>query len=115
MVRTPSGLFPSGSPARPARPAYREPHRVRPGAVAAGCGAAAAWLLGFGLLGGDLPGYLWWTLLGGVVAWLAAVALVRMGDRGVAVGLSIVTAIGWSIAAAALAVRWATTGNWPMW
>lgn len=113
--RTPSGLFPSGSPARPARPGYREPHPVRPGAVAAGSGAATAWMLAFGLLGRDLAGYLWWTLLAGVVAWLAALALVRMGDRGVAVGISIITAIGWSVASAAAAVRWAVTGDWPMW
>jgi hypothetical protein len=26
-----------------------------------------------------------------------------------------VTALGWTIAAVAVAVRWATTGNWPMW
>lgn len=103
-------------PARmPSRPGYREPHPIHPAAVAAGCGAAAAWMTVFGLLGRDLAGYLWWTLLAGLVAWAAAIALVRVGDRGVAVGISIMTAIGWSIAAAAAAVRWMVTGDWPMW
>lgn len=102
-------------PAAPRRPGYREPHPVRPEAVAAGCVATAAWMAVFGLLGRDLGGYLWWTLLAGLVAWLAAIALVRLGDRGVAVGISIMIAIGWSIASAAAAIRWVTTGDWPMW
>lgn len=102
-------------PAAPRRPGYREPHPVRPEAVAAGCVATAAWMAVFGLLGRDLGGYLWWTLLAGLLAWFAAVVLVRMGDRGVAVGISIMTAIGWSIASVAAAIRWVTTGDWPMW
>ena len=78
-------------------------------------GTAFAWLLLFGLLGRDVPGYAWWTLIGGTLAWLAAAALVRYGDRGVATGVAIVTAGGWSIAAAVVAVRWAQSGNWPLW
>jgi hypothetical protein len=112
MSRTPSGLFPSG---RPTRPSWREPHPVSGGGVAAGGAAAAAWLLLFGLLGRGVPGYAWWTLLAGGLAWLAALALVRAGDRGVATGIAIVTAGGWSIAAAIVAVRWATSGDWPLW
>ncbi|WP_329106129.1 hypothetical protein OG792_00070 [Micromonospora sp. NBC_01699] len=109
--RTPSGLFPSGLPSRPI---YREPHPVRGSALAAGAGSAAAWLLLFGLLGSDLRGYVWWTVLAGVVALTAALLLVRFGDRGAAVGVAMVTAIGWSTAALAVAVRWSTTG-WPLW
>ncbi|WP_244368290.1 hypothetical protein [Micromonospora echinofusca] len=111
-ARTPSGLFPSLAPRRPT---YREPHPVRGAGVAAGGGAAALWLLVFGLLGPGLVGYLWWTLFAGAVAWLVALVLVRVGDRGVATGIAIVTAGGWSIAAAVLATRWATSGNWPLW
>jgi hypothetical protein len=108
---TPSGLFPS----RPARPTYREAHRVRPGAVAAGLGAGALWFLVFGLLGHDVRGFAWWTVVAGGAAWLVALLLARQGDRGVAVGLAVTTALGWSIAATAVAVRWAITGDWPLW
>ncbi|SDY14328.1 hypothetical protein SAMN05444365_101819 [Micromonospora pattaloongensis] len=116
--RVPSGLFPAPPPAYPAapsRPTYREPHPVRPGAIAAGAGGAAAWLLLFGLLGTSLPGYAWWTLFAGALAWLVALALVRFGDRGVAVGVAMVTAVGWGIAATAVALRWAGAGDWPLW
>ncbi|MEO3781006.1 hypothetical protein ABGB16_30255 [Micromonospora sp. B11E3] len=111
-ARTPSGLFPAGPPSRPT---WREPHRVTGTGVAAGGALAAAWLVLFGLLGRDVPGYAWWTILAGGLAWLAALALVRFGDRGVATGIAIVTAGGWSIAAAVVAVRWATSGDWPLW
>jgi hypothetical protein len=110
--RTPSGLFPSGPPQRPT---YREPHPIAGSAVASGAGAAALWLLLFGLLGADLRGYAWWTALAGGLAWLVALALSRLGDRGVAAGIAMVTAVGWGIAATAVAVRWATGGDWPLW
>lgn len=110
--RIPSGLFPAGPPLRPT---YREPHPVTGTGVAAGGGAAAAWLLLFGLLGSDVSTYAWWTVVAGVLAWLAALVLVRAGDRGLATGIAIVTAGGWSIAAAVVAVRWAGAGNWPLW
>jgi predicted lipid-binding transport protein (Tim44 family) len=107
----PSGLFPSGPP----RPTYREPHPVRGGGVAAGLGAGALWMLLFGLLGGGLRAYVWWTVLAGTAAWLVALALARYGDRGAAIGVAIVTGIGLSIAAVAVALRWGTSGDWPMW
>ncbi|MFI7213790.1 hypothetical protein [Micromonospora maritima] len=97
------------------RPSYREPHPVTGGGVAVGAVAAFAWLLLFGLVGRDVPGYAWWTLFAGGIAWAAAAALVRHGDRGVAAGVAIVTAGGWSIAAAVVAVRWAQSGDWPLW
>ncbi|GAA4679295.1 hypothetical protein [Phytohabitans rumicis] len=109
--RTPSGLFPS----RPPRPTYREPHRVRAGGLTAGLGAGVAWLLFIGLLGRDLRGYVWWTVLAGALAWAAAWTLSRQGDRGVAAGVAISTGVGWSVAAAAIAVRWGMTGDWPLW
>lgn len=110
-ARTPSGLFPSGPP----RPTYREPHPVRAGALTAGLGAGAAWLLFLGLLGSDLRGYVWWTLMAGLLAWATAWGLARLGDRGVAAGVAITTGIAWAIAAAVIAVRWGTTGDWPLW
>ncbi|MFG3709144.1 hypothetical protein ACGF7U_31055 [Micromonospora sp. NPDC047670] len=110
--RAPSGLFPAGPPSRPT---YREPHPVTGAGVAAGGGAATLWLLLFGLLGRSVFEYAWWTVLAGGLAWLAALLLVRAGDRGVATGIAIVTAGGWSIAAAIVAARWASSGNWPLW
>lgn len=72
-------------------------------------------MLAFGLLATDLRGYLWWTSLAGLVAWLTALLLVRWGDRGVAAGIAMITAAGWGVAAATVATRWAGTGDWPMW
>ncbi|MEU1757054.1 hypothetical protein ABZ436_30995 [Micromonospora matsumotoense] len=107
-----SGLFPSGPPRRPT---WREPHPVTGAAVASGGALAAAWLVLFGLLGRDVAGYAWWTVLAGALAWLAALALVRYGDRGVGTGVAIVTAGGWSIAFGIVVVRWAVSADWPMW
>ncbi|WP_442933374.1 hypothetical protein [Micromonospora psammae] len=112
LPRIPSGLFPAGPPPRPT---WREPHPVTGGGVAAGAALAAAWLLLFGLLGRDVPGYAWWTVVAVAVAWLAALVLVRHGDRGVGAGVAIVTAGGASIAFAVVVVRWATSADWPMW
>lgn len=111
-VRPPSGLFPAGPPPRPT---WREPYPVSGAGVAIGGVTAVAWLLLFGLLGHDVASYAWWTVLAGVLAWLTAAVLVRYGDRGVATGIGIVTAGGWSIAAAVVAVGWAQSGDWPLW
>lgn len=113
---TPSGLFPAGPvPTGPGRPTYREPHPVRGGALASGLALTAGWLLFIGLLGRQLAGYVWYTAFAGGVAWLVGLALVRYGDRGAAAGVAIATAVGWSVAAVAVAVRWAQTGDWPLW
>lgn len=110
-VRTPSGLFPSGPP----RPSYREPHRVRGGALAAGLAGGIAWHLFLGLLGRDLRGYVWATAVAGAFAWGIAWLLTRQGDRGVAAGVAVATGLAWSVASVAVAVRWALTGDWPLW
>ncbi len=81
----------------------------------AGALGTLAWLVLFGLLGGSLVGYVWWTLLAGVLAWLTALVMVGYGDRGVAAGIAIVTAGGWSIATAAVVTRWMSSGDWPLW
>ncbi len=107
---SPSGLFPAGPP----RPAYREPHPVRPGAVLVGAGAAVLWLVLFGLLGRSAQSYVWLTILASMAAGLAAIALARFGDRGVAVGVAVATSLGLGIAIALVIQRWATTG-WPLW
>jgi hypothetical protein len=107
----PSGLFPSGPP----RPTFREPCPVRGAAVAAGLGAGALWMLVFGLLAGGLRAYAWWTVLAAAVAWLVSLGLARYGDRGVAVGVAISTGLAISVAAVAVATRWADSGDWPMW
>ncbi len=107
----PSGLFPSAR----TRPTYREPHAVRGGAVAAGAGAGAVWLLAFGVVDSSVRGYAYWTLLAGGIGWLVALLLAKIGDRGVAVGVAAATALGWSIAAVVVGVTWLTRGDWPLW
>ena len=88
---------------------------MRGGPVAAGIGGGVAWLLLFGLLGRDLRGYAWWTVVAGLIAWVVSLALARVGDRGAAVGVAIATSLGWGFAATAVAVRWASSGDWPLW
>lgn len=85
------------------------------GALAAGASLTAAWLLFFGLLGRGLVGYVWWTVLAGAVAWAVALVLTRLGDRGVAAGIAMVAGVGWSIAITVVAVRWMSSGDWPLW
>ena len=81
----------------------------------AGIGATVAWFALFGSLARDLFGYAWWTVLAAVTAWAVAAALTLVGDRGVAAGVAATTGCGLSIAAIFVAVRWITTGDWPMW
>lgn len=88
---------------------------MRARGVLAGLAAGACWLVLFALLGRGLAGYVWWTLAAGGAAWLAALALGWHGDRGVATGVAVVTGVGWAVAGGAVAVRWGTTGDWPLW
>lgn len=107
---TPSGLFPSGPP----RPHFREPHPVRSSAVAAGAGAAMLWMLLFGLLARTAGEYAWWSIAAGVVAWLAAFALARFGDRGVAVGVALTSGLGVAVAGCVVFGYW-LGGHWLLW
>jgi len=96
------------------RPTLREPHPVRAGAVLCGALAGAAWLLTFALLSVTLRGYLSWTLLGGGLAWFAALMLSRRGDRGVAVGLAAATGVAWTVATLSVLAEWVRLGVWPV-
>jgi hypothetical protein len=80
------------------------------------CGAVGAgvWLLAFGLQSVTLRGYLSWTGVGGGLAWLAALVLVRSGDRGVAVGIAAAVAVAWSIAGVSVLAEWFRLGVWPV-
>src|SRR4051812_42205322 len=109
-ARPPLGLGPAFPPPRPT---WREAFPVTAGPLLAGLGGGLLWLLLIGLLAHDLRGYAWLTALAGLVAWGVAVVLVRLGDRGAAVGVAIATAFGISAAAIAVVVRWATTTDWP--
>ena len=86
---------------------------MRFGAVMAGGGVAAVWLLLVGLLAGSTRSYVWLTLIASFFAALSALALGRFGDRGAAVGISVVTAIGLGVAMTVTAVTWITSG-WPL-
>lgn len=108
--RAPSGLFPSP----PRRPTYREPHPVRVGAVLAGAGLTAAWLLVAGLVATSAEAYIWLTLGAAAVAWGSATVLLRLGDRGVAAGIALTTAFGVAVAMGLVVHQWVTTG-WPLW
>lgn len=109
-ARPPSGLFPG-----PSRPVYREPHRIGAGPVLAGLGGTVLWFVLFGTLGRDLVGYAWWTIVGALVAWIVALVLALVGDRGVAVGVALAAGFGLSVALFFVAMRWMDTGNWPLW
>lgn len=109
--RPPSGLFPG----LPPRPVYREPHPVRAAALMAGLGSGLLWLALFGSLAKDLASYAWWTLIAAVTAWIVALVLSLVGDRGAAVGLALAGGFGLSIAVAFVTGRWITTYDWPLW
>jgi hypothetical protein len=110
MMRMTSGLFPSGPP----RPIFREPFPVRGGAVALGMVFGGLWIMLFGLLASDAGGYVWVTIIAGLVASLVALLLARMGDRGAAVGVAMATGVGVAIAMIVLVVRW-VSGDWLLW
>jgi hypothetical protein len=106
----PSGLFPG-----PARPVYREPHRIGAAAVLAGIGGTLIWFALFGGLARDLVSYAWWTIVAAVTAWVVATVLALLGDRGVAVGVALTAAVGLSVGTFFVAARWIMTNDWPLW
>ncbi|MGX6603934.1 hypothetical protein ACWKSP_17585 [Micromonosporaceae bacterium Da 78-11] len=109
--RPPSGLFPG----HPSRPVYREPHPVRAAQLMSGLGSGLIWLALFGSLAKDLAAYAWWTIAAAVTAWIVATVLSILGDRGVAVGVTLAAGFGLSIAMSFVAGRWITTYDWPLW
>jgi hypothetical protein len=84
------------------------------GRVLAGVAAGALWMLLFGLITPRVPGYAWYTLVGAVLAWLAALLLVRLGDRGIAVGVAMAAGTGCALAVAVVLLRW-LHGDWVLW
>jgi len=104
-----SGLFPA-----PTRPTYREAYPAGAGAVALGILAGTVWMALLGVLGSTARGYVWWSVAAGCLGWLAAVALSRFGDRGVAVGVAIACAVGVAVSFVVVTIEWAQ-GNWLLW
>jgi hypothetical protein len=102
-------------PGLPSRPVYREPHPVGVTPLLTGMGATLLWFALFGSIGGDLFSYAWWTVAAAVSAWIVAIVLTFLGDRGVAVGVAIISGVGLSVAMGFVAARWITTQDWPMW
>jgi hypothetical protein len=87
---------------------------VRIGSLLAGAGMGAAWQLFIGLLASTARGYFYLTLTASVIATLAALMLMRFGDRGAAAGVAISTGAGLAVAFGLVLQRWVTTG-WPLW
>src|SRR5947209_4340936 len=102
--------YPAGWP----RPVFREPYPVRGGAVALGMVGGGLWMMLFGLLATSARGYAWISIIAGLIAWGIALVLARLGDRGAAVGVAMSVAVGVSIAAIVIGVRWAH-GTWLLW
>jgi hypothetical protein len=102
-------------PGLPPRPSYREPHPISVAPLLTGIGATLLWFALFGSLGRDLLGYAWWTIAAAISAWAVASVLALLGDRGVAAGVALTSAVGLSIATAVVATRWITTSDWPLW
>jgi hypothetical protein len=96
------------------RPAYREPYPVRAKALLAGLGAGALWFLMFGAVSWSARSYAWTAVVAGVLAALAAVVLTRFGDRGVAIGVTIATAVGLGVAGIVV-TAYAFGGTWLFW
>lgn len=107
----PPGLFTG----HPPRPVYREPHPIATMPLLAGMGAAMLWCALFGLIGRDLFSYAWWTVLAAALAWAVSIVLAVLGDRGVAVGVAIVSGIALSVAMGFVTHRWITTLDFPLW
>jgi hypothetical protein len=63
---------------------------------------------------GSARGYVWITLVAGVLAWAAAAILARFGDRGVAVGVAASSGVAVAIAGILVAYRLAG-GDWLLW
>jgi hypothetical protein len=102
-------------PGLPPRPVYREPHPIGAASLLSGMGAALVWFALFGFIGRDLVSYAWWTVAAAVSAWIVALVLSVLGDRGVAVGVAIVSGLGLSVAMGFVTYRWITSLDFPLW
>jgi hypothetical protein len=71
-------------------------------------------MLLFGLLGHSARSYGWWTIGAALAGGVAAAALARSGDRGVAAGVAMSTGVGLAIAMSVVVTRW-LGGNWLLW
>ncbi|MGH3662766.1 MAG: hypothetical protein ACRDT8_23305 [Micromonosporaceae bacterium] len=98
----------------PTRPTFREPHPIRAAGVWAGVGVTVAWFMFFSIVAWSARSYGWSTIIAGVLALTAAVVLNRHGDRGVALGVAAAGALGVSIAALVVGVRY-LSGDWVLW
>ena len=96
------------------RPTYREPLPVRSGMVWAGIGVGTLWMLLFGLQASSTRSYAWLSIVAALLAWCVAVVLMRFGDRGVAVGVTLATGIGLAIPAT-IAFAELANGHWLLW
>lgn len=88
---------------------------MRAGGVLAGICAGGGWMALFAVLGSGVRSHVWWTVVAGLAAWLAAWTLARYGDRGVAVGVALTVGAAWAGVAGAVALYWFVTGDWPLW
>jgi hypothetical protein len=82
--------------------------------VLAGVGVSVVWQLFIGLLATSARSLVWLVAAAACCAWLAALVLVRYGDRGVAVGAALGGCMGLTIAGILTVAGWATTG-WFLW
>jgi hypothetical protein len=114
-AKPPPGMAPPAPLPQPRRPVYREPHPIGAAAVLAGIGGALLWFALFGALGRGLASYAWWTVVAAVSAWVVAGLLTIFGDRGVALGVALAAGVGVSVASCFVALRWTSTGDWPLW
>ncbi len=53
-------------------------------------------------------------VIAGLAAWVAALVLVRLGDRGIAAGVAIASGLGVAIAFSVVMVHW-IHGTWMLW
>ena len=114
-VKPPPGMVSPAPFPEPHRPVFREPHPIGAAATLAGIGGALLWFALFGALGRDLASYAWWTIVAAITAWIVAGLLTLLGDRGVATGVALTSGVALSIATCFVAMRWMSTGNWPLW
>ncbi len=105
----PSGLFPAAP-----RPTWREGYPAGPGAVAIGVLAGTVWMALLGVLGTTARSYVWWTIAAGLLGGWAALALARLGDRGVAAGVALACGIGVTVSFVVVTVHW-VGGHWLLW